>query len=266
MSHMPKSGWKPKLAALDIDGTLVDHNGVLPQVNFNAVQRVVAAGVPVVLATGRGWHSTKPIFEALQLPPGPSVCANGAAQVMFPPFEVLSVVRFDPEQMIRKVTELAPQAILAVEDVGSGYRTSREFPPGELVGEVSIESVDELCSREVTRLVIRDPNSTVEDFDELAKALGMHGVGYFIGWSAWIDIAPAGVDKASGLAEVCRYLGVAQEDVLAIGNGRNDIEMFEWAGRGVAMGDSADVVKAAADTVTAPFSGFGLAAELGLWF
>ncbi len=258
--------WKPKLAAIDIDGTLVDHEGRLPQTNIDAVHRVIAAGVPVVLATGRGWHSTRPIFEALELPPGPAVCANGAAQVKFPPFEVLSVVRFDPEQVIRRVHELAPQAILAVEDVGTGYRTTREFPPGELVGEVSIESIDDLCSREVTRLVIRDPNSSVEEFDELARALGMHGVGYFIGWSAWIDIAPAGVSKASGLADVCRHLGVDQADVLAIGNGRNDIEMFEWAGRGVAMGDSASQVKAAADYVTAPFDQFGLAQELDLWF
>src|SRR4029453_8594904 len=57
------STWRPRLVALDIDGTLVDRNGFLPGPVADAVGLVVQAGVPVVLSTGRSWHGTRPVFE-----------------------------------------------------------------------------------------------------------------------------------------------------------------------------------------------------------
>ena len=72
--------------ALDIDETLADHEGVLPDQVRRSVRRVVAAGVPVVLTTGRSWHATRPVFEQLDLPPGPAIASNGAVTVAFPPF------------------------------------------------------------------------------------------------------------------------------------------------------------------------------------
>ncbi|MGI9157537.1 MAG: HAD family hydrolase, partial [Marmoricola sp.] len=100
----------------------------------------------------------------------------------------------------------------------------------------------------------------------LARKLGLQGTNYFIGWTAWLDLAPEGVSKASGLEWVCRDLGVQRADVLAIGDGRNDTEMLAWAGRGVAMGQAPDVVKAAADDVAARVEEDGAAAELRRWF
>jgi hydroxymethylpyrimidine pyrophosphatase-like HAD family hydrolase len=96
--------------------------------------------------------------------------------------------------------------------------------------------------------------------------LGLHEVSYFVGWSAWLDIGPRGVDKAHGLAMVCEDLGIDPADVLALGDGRNDIEMLQWAGRGVAIGDAPDEVKAAADIVTGLFDELGTVAELDRWF
>ena len=74
------------------------------------------------------------------------------------------------------------------------------------------------------------------------------------------------VSKASGLAIVADKLGVDQADVLAIGDGRNDIEMLAWAGRGVAMGQSIEEVRAAADDVTDTVYDDGAATELSRWF
>lgn len=143
---------------------------------------------------------------------------------------------------------------------------SRLFPDGELHGEIELVSVQDLAAGDVTRIVVRDPDSTDEEFIALAERLGLHGVGYFVGWSAWLDIAPAGVDKATALAGVAASLGIAQTDVLAIGDGRNDIEMISWAGRGVALGDAAQEVARAADHVTGTFATGGTVAELRRWF
>ena len=88
----------------------------------------------------------------------------------------------------------------------------------------------------------------------------------FVGWSAWLDIAPEGVNKATALADVVAGLGVDAADVLAIGDGRNDIEMLTWAGRGVAIGDACAEVQAAADHVTGGFADGGTVEELDRWF
>jgi hydroxymethylpyrimidine pyrophosphatase-like HAD family hydrolase len=147
-----------------------------------------------------------------------------------------------------------------------GYRVNRLFPDGELDGQMILTPIDEMVAAEVSRVIIRDPDSTSEDFVQLAEKLGLQGTNYFIGWTAWLDLAPEGISKASGLEEVAGLLGVAREHVLAIGDGRNDSEMLEWAGRGVAMGQAPDEVKAVADHVTLPVRQDGAAVELDRWF
>ncbi|MDO5677965.1 MAG: HAD-IIB family hydrolase [Propionibacteriaceae bacterium] len=255
----------PKLVALDIDGTLVDAFGVMPPEVRAAVRRVVHAGTTVVLSTGRSWLSTKPIADHLELPPGWHVSANGAMVVTYPELEIQHETRFDPHDVVRQVSEIAPHARIAVQD-GLHWRVNQEFPPGELLGDVAVVPTEELAREDVSRVIVRDPDTTEEAFSELVGKLGLQEVSYFVGWSAWLDIAPKGVDKAFGLSMVCRELGISPEDVLAIGDGRNDIEMLEWAGRGVAMGDAPDEVKAAADVVTGNFVDLGTVEELNLWF
>ena len=254
----------PKLIALDIDGTLVDAFGVMPPEIREAVRRTVDSGITVVLSTGRSWLGTKPIADYLGLPPGWHVSANGAMVVTYPELHIRHETRFDPSDVIGQVSEIAPQARIAVQD-GLHWRVNREFPPGELLGDVDVVPTDELATRQVSRVIVRDPDTTEEAFSELVGRLGLQEVSYFVGWSAWLDIAPKGIDKSFGLAMICEELGIASHDVLAIGDGRNDIEMLEWAGRGVAMGDSPDEVKAVADAVTGNFADLGTVDELNLW-
>ena len=258
--------WRPRLVALDIDGTVVDHDGALPEAVRKAVGRVLDADVPVVLATGRSWHGTRPVFDELGLPPGHSVASNGAVVVSYPPQEIRKAVTFDPREVIKKVVQFAPGTLIAVEEIGRGYRLNGHFPGGDLTGEMVIESIEQLSARPVTRIILRDPDRSDEDFTSLARHLGLQGVTYFVGWSAWLDIAPLGVNKASGLQDVADDLGVDPTDVLAFGDGRNDIEMLRWAGRGVAIGDAPEDVQQAADVVTDTFADGGPVAELFHWF
>jgi len=124
----------------------------------------------------------------------------------------------------------------------------------------------ELAPEPVTRLIIRDPEASEADFVELAERLGLHGVSYFVGWTAWLDIAPEGVDKSTGLKVALAQLGLDASGLVAIGDGRNDIEMLTYAGIGVAMGAAPDEVKAAADEVTKSVQDDGVAAVLNRWF
>jgi hydroxymethylpyrimidine pyrophosphatase-like HAD family hydrolase len=262
----PENGWRPRLVACDVDGTLVDRDGRLPTAVGEAIELVVAAGVPVVLATGRSWHGVLPLVEEMKLPPGSSVCSNGAVIVRYPPEEIVKAVTFDPREVIKRVEEFAPGTLIAVEEIGRGYRLNNHFPGGDLTGEMIIEDVEQLSARPVTRIILRDPTRSDQDFVGLARHLGLDGVTYFVGWSAWLDIAPAGVNKATALAEVAAGLGIPAADVLAFGDGRNDIEMLRWAGRGVAIGDAPAEVQDAADDVTVPFEDGGPVFELRRWF
>jgi hydroxymethylpyrimidine pyrophosphatase-like HAD family hydrolase len=156
--------------------------------------------------------------------------------------------------------------MVAVEVIGRGYRVNKPFPDGEITGELWIESVDDLVAEPVTRVIIRDPSQSAEEFVELAERLGLQGTNYFVGYTAWLDLAPEGVSKASGLASIANVLGVDHTDVLAIGDGRNDIEMLRWAGRGVAMGQAPLSVQDSADDVTDTLMDDGAARELSRWF
>ncbi len=272
------TSFTPRLVALDIDGTLlvpdVEHGfsseEVTPAVRA-AVDAVVAAGVPVVLASGRAPLSMATVLDHLEIPRVPHeralvVASNGAVTFSYPPISVVAEVTFDARKAVRAVLEHVPDAAVAVEEHGVGYKVNRHFPEGELGGKMILTPLEEMVAAEVSRVIIRDPNSTSEEFVDLAEKLGLQGTNYFIGWTAWLDLAPEGVSKASALADVAARLGVDRADVLAIGDGRNDSEMLAWAGRGVAMGQSPREVREVADHVTAGVEDDGVAVELNRWF
>jgi len=269
--------WTPRLVALDIDGTLFANDPstgaveekISPAVR-DAVRRAYAAGAHVVLATGRSTFGVTDVWELLGLPVDGaevlSVASNGSVIFRYPPVEVLTTVTFDASGIVAMLLEEVPQAAVAVEEIGVGYRINRPFPEGEITGRMTLQPVEELVAEPVTRVIIRDPHSSEEEFLALAEKVGLQGTNYFIGWTAWLDLAPQGVSKASALAEVAEELGVAAADVLAIGDGRNDVEMLRWAGRGVAMGQAPLVVQEAADDVTETVTEDGVAVELSRWF
>lgn len=274
--------WTPALVALDIDGTLLipdlergmAHEQMTSAV-VDAVLDTARAGAHVVLASGRAPLSMAGIADRIGLTDLVRelreeqlhiVASNGSVVVRHAPLQMVHEVTFDAGEAVRTVLAHVPGAAVAVEEHGVGYRVNRLFPPGELDGEMIICDIEEMIAGPVSRVIIRDPDSTSEDFVNLAKQLGLHGTNYFIGWTAWLDLAPEGVSKASGLQWVCAEVGVDAADVLAIGDGRNDIEMLSWAGRGVAMGQGPQVVRDAADHVTGRVDEDGAATELRRWF
>ena len=271
--------WTPRVVALDIDGTLLkwvdgqtEDYETIPEPVHDAVHRALDAGAHIVLSSGRSPHGMTRIADLLHIPREDAdrlwiVASNGAVVFRYPPMEVVHEETFDAAPAVAAVLEHHPRALVAVEERGvGGYRVNRVFPEGELSGEQLITHVDDIVGEPVSRVIIRDPEATADDFIELAARLGLHGTDYVVGWTAWLDLSPVGVSKASGLAHVCAELGLDASDVLAIGDGRNDIEMLQWAGRGVAMGQAVDEVKAAADDVTASVVDEGAAVEMSRWF
>jgi hydroxymethylpyrimidine pyrophosphatase-like HAD family hydrolase len=254
------------LVALDVDGTVLHHDGHLSARVVAGVRALESLPhVTVIIATGRSVSATLPVMETLGLltPGRPAVCSNGAVTVTVDPgaeggFRLEEVVTFDPAPAVALVRQELPHARVAVEDIGAGFKVSELFPPGELWGEETVVPLEELVATPVTRVTFRDPSSTSEEFSELIERIGLHGVSYAVGYSAWLDLAPEGVSKASALEQVRRRLGVEPHRTVAAGDQRNDLEMLEWAARSYAMGQAPAEVIQAADRVTGTVEEDGL--------
>ncbi len=252
-----------RLIALDLDGTTITHAGVLRPAVRDAVQAVAATGMHIVVATGRSIVATTPILDALGLTTGYVVCSNGAVTLALDTdepqgYQILETVTFDPAPALELLRDSWPDAVIAVEELGVGFKVSAPFPDGELDGELRVVTWDELVADPVTRVTFRSPTGTSEDFEELAERIGLHEVNYNIGFTAWMDINPEGVSKGSALELLRRRLQVEPMHTVAVGDQRNDLEMLQWAARGVAMGNAPEEVKAVADEVTGHVDDDGL--------
>ena len=251
----PGPGGRRALVALDIDGTIVDHDDLLSDRVRRAV-RAASEVAHVVIATGRSTDGTLEVLDRLDLLRGTAVVSNGAVTLRLDPslpqgYEVAESVSFDPGPALAVVREHLPTALYGVETEQLDKVLTQAFPEGELSGPYRVASFEELSRTRALRVIVRSLDHSPEEFEEIVGRMGLNSVAYAVGWSAWLDIAPEGVSKASALEAERRRLGVEPEDTYAVGDGRNDIEMLRWAAHSAAMGNALDddVRRAARETI-----------------
>ena len=261
----PEQRW---LIGLDIDGTIVHDDGFLAEVVVEEITRVRELGHEVVIATGRAAANAVPVVRDVGIDKGFVVASNGAVTVELDldqpkGFRVHDVITFDPAEVLEKLINSLPNAHFAVEDMDGSYRFHKPFPTYAL-GDQNFETpLEELMHHPVSRVVVLSPNHDVDDFLQLIGDLGLASVSYAIGYTAWLDISPQGVTKASALEVQRQELGIRADQVLVMGDGRNDIDMFHWAkangGLAFAMGQAPEEVKLAASSVTSSVEDNGVA-------
>jgi Cof subfamily protein (haloacid dehalogenase superfamily) len=264
----PEQRW---LIALDVDGTLVHDDGFLSERVAAEVKRVRALGHHVIVSTGRSATQTVPVLHQLEITEGLSVCSNGAVTVRIEPSEPRGyvpheVVTFNPREILSQLINKLPDAHFAVENIDGTYKFHRPFPRYALGTENYETPLEELMEEPVSRVVVLSPQHGADEFSDIVSSIGLHSVTYAIGYTAWLDISPEGISKASALEKVRNELGVPAHQVIACGDGRNDISMLEWAkangGYGFAMGQGPDEVKEAATAVVASVEEDGVAEVL----
>lgn len=261
--------------ALDIDGTVLTEDGSLGAATAAEVTRVAGLGHEVMLATGRSVSMTLPVVDRLGITPEYLVCANGAiilGRDADAPlgYSKVQVETFDPSEVLVTIKSHLEGASYAVEDRDGVFRYTGSFPDAALSGSSQHVDFSELLEVEATRVVVISPDHATEDFLKVVDRMGLHRVSYNVGWTAWLDIAPDGVTKATGLGFVTDRLGVPTSRVIAIGDGRNDIDMLEWVvaggGLGVAMGQAPPEVVEVANERTATDTEDGVAVTLARHF
>jgi len=216
-----------RLLGLDIDGTLMHWGGEISPAVIEAIEQVRMCRTHAVLATGRNIVATVPVAQMLGIRRGYAVCSNGAVTIRLNPgtpggYDIVETITFNPRPALELIRQEMPDAYYAVE---------------------------ELCHDEVTRVVIRAPGADVSHFDELVQRVGLNDVTYAVGYSAWLDLTPPGVSKASALETLRKHLDVDSAHTVAVGDGNNDLEMLAWAAHSAAMGNAPIRVREAADRV-----------------
>ena len=244
-----------RLVALDVDGTLVDHDGLMAPAVREAAEAARMAGHELVVSTGRSYGAALPIVERLGIEQGYCVCSNGGVTLRIDTslpegYSVVDRVVFDPQPALDALRRELPTAKFALEDVEGRFLSTERFQDASFGAEAEAVDFEQLRRCKAVRVVVFSTDSTAEEFGEAVGAIGLHGVTYSVGWTAWLDIAAAGVTKASALEQVRRLLDIDPARTVALGDGRNDIEMLDWAARGVAMGGSPAEVLEVADEVT----------------
>lgn len=275
-----RSAARIRLLVADVDGTLTDGRHEIPPATRRAVARIRAAGVRVMLATGRRYRDTLAVHEHLGIDDAPLVTASGALVKRPGDHATLWRAAFAPgvlEGVLARVVAAGHEPVVYTDDFEAGTdfhcRSLAWAAPG---GGGLAEYLDRHRALAAVRPDLdRAPPAGVfagfamgprDAMLALQAALG----GAFPGrlsthviksprYREWLcEIAPAGVTKWSGVTTVAARWGIPPDAICAVGDDLNDLPMIRAAGLGVAMGNAADEVRAAADVVVGPNDGTGI--------
>lgn len=255
---------RPKLVAIDLDGTVLDSRGRISKRTRAAIAAVRSAGVRVVIVTFRAYRSSKPYAAELGLHV-PLICVNGAL-----------VKDASDDRVLEAFPVPAAAACAAVE-----YGIDKGFETCLYVGECYVGSSGVIRKYgegwehqwracEDLRQALDSPTLMVRffgdhRFEETRRDLshlGLEEVDDWLGDVFELTLMRKGVSKRFALERFSADLGIARGAVVAIGDGALDAGMVAWAGHGVAMANAAPATLAAADEVTASNDEDGVALVL----
>ncbi len=252
----------PRLVATDLDGTIVDKQGVISDRTVRALQAVADLGVPVVFVTGRPPRWMAPVAERTGHR-GLAICANGALVWDLETEQVVATYPMSVEvglEVSRRLREALPDVGFAVETSDGFSRESVYRPQYDVGQETAVAAVEEIFTAPATKLLAR--HATL-DADQLLAA-AREAVGDLVelthsSTTGLLEISAAGVSKATTLARLCEDRGVAAADVLAFGDMPNDLPMLAWAGRAYAVAGAHPEVLAAVEHVAPAIEQDGVA-------
>ncbi|MEK8132154.1 Cof-type HAD-IIB family hydrolase [Paenibacillus filicis] len=250
-----------RMIFFDIDGTLLDHNKKLPTSTKESILALKEAGHEVAFATGRSPFMLKPLQDELSIDSfvgfnGQYVMHHGKLLYANPiPTDVLhalSQYAFHGEHPLVYLDHEGMRCSSSYhsyveEGIGSLRYAHPEYDPNYYVGR-DIYQAMLFCKEE-------EEPAYIKRFDKLD----------FVRWhNISTDVLPRGGSKAQGIERLIDKLGFAKEEVYAFGDNLNDMEMFQYVGHSVAMGNSPESVKKAARYVTKDVSHDGIAYGLEL--
>lgn len=264
-----------KLIALDIDGTLLTSQRTISPDTLKALRAASAAGVRIVLATGRAFRSLQDVMEKLGCADYAVTSSGGG--VFDAEGNMLFAAKFSPEHVravLAAVRRFGTYPELYIR--GQAYAAALELDslrawgvPEKVCGyildtRVRVEDMDAFIDSRIADIEGMDVLTAPYEHRAAMRAAleGIDGLAVSSSSPHYVDVNTAGVTKASGLEFLGRRLGIAPGEMAAFGDAENDLPMLSYAGLGIAMGNAAPETAAAARYVTDSNDGEGIAKAL----
>lgn len=250
-----------EIIVLDLDGTLTNRDKIITPRTNRALMEAQERGKKIVLASGRPTCGVMPLAKELELERfgGYILSFNGGVITDCGSGEIL-FGRLLPLEGNQKIVALAEKEQVGVVSYSEDYKTlltnHSESPYARLeqtINHMDIQQVDDMAARityQVPKFLM------VEDGDYLAmvepRVKAALGKNYSVYRSEpyFLEILPRGIDKGQSLERLLSLIGLKREQMIACGDGYNDLTMIQYAGLGVAMANAVLPARKAADYIT----------------
>jgi Cof subfamily protein (haloacid dehalogenase superfamily) len=267
-----------RLLAVDIDGTLLNSSGRLPAAHREALAEAHATGIAVVLATGRARHFAQPVADALGIPAATIVNNGAVARAADGRMALRHVLSRDVARAILDATGAFDDSVAIVFDRTDHREIVFERMDWTHPNRRGYYRVNEafLTQLSLADALEEDPiqvmfNGNVEPMRDLVAALRAMPMAdrftvaiteYVERDFALVDVNGPGCSKGSTLARYAGLVAIPREHVMAVGDNLNDLEMLEFAGWPVVMGNAVAPLLARGWPVTARVDEAGVAAAI----
>ena len=248
-----------KLIAIDMDGTLLNEKKHIDKAQKEAIHEAIEAGIKIVLCTGRPLYGILPFYEELGLSEldseGYVILNNGCSIHKTKDWKLIDQVNFtsDDIEYLYKLSESYNINFTLVND--TYYFNIGRKPTDELIkdagfvfSDITDISLEEAKSgkHKIMKIMFLGDPEIMADFQEKNEDIIKSKYSGVLSQSYVYEVFPKDNNKGTGLKKLAEKLGIKQEEVMAIGDGNNDIEMFEYANYSVAMKNATELAKKAA--------------------
>ena len=256
---------KYKLVCIDMDGTLLNSKGEVTKENKEVMKRAQEKGVHIALTTGRIYQSAKGFNKLIGLN-GPIISTNGTYIGLPSQQEPFYYKGFTYDEVITfyKCAKKYPveihfstiKGVLCDERIKANeeyHNKLNSMLPEEERFEIAyvgdFDNVFKVYDGQILKaFCMAKEKDALEQLKQELVQLNLYEVSS--SWDNNIEIMPKGIDKGYGVRKLAELLGISREEVICIGDHENDLSMLQYAGIGVAMGNSTPEVLAQADDIT----------------
>lgn len=248
-----------KMIVLDLDGTLTNRDKVITEHTKQVLMEAQKRGKLVVLASGRPTYGVVPLAQELELDRygGYILSFNGGIIMNCRTREVVFQKKL-PVEMNAKIVELAAKERVVLmsyqdEKIITNDAESEYVQLESRINHMKIRQVEDMKAYldfAVPKMLMTDDGDYLATVEGRVKAALGGRLSVYRSEPFFLEILPKGIDKAQSLDALLRSLGMEKEEIIACGDGYNDLTMIQYAGLGVAMANAVLPIRKAADYIT----------------
>lgn len=262
---------KYKLIAMDLDGTLNNDQKIITEKTKAALMAAQAAGIRLALASARpspGLFKERDILR-LQDHKGILMSYNGGRIVDAEDGRVLFETAMDLKETKQVLRNLENLPVTPILDDGvqfyvtdkNGFKVDYECANNNMAC-TEVENLADFLSFAPIKILMSVDPAVIGEIQKRIAQLLPQSLTVVQTAPFYLEVIPRSINKGQGIRDICKVLGIGTEEVIAFGDAENDIPMLLASGMGVAMGNAAEAVKAAADMVTLSNNDDGIAFAL----